>query len=316
MWAMTRRTQRWVLVGAQAAVSLGLLGWLIGRIAWQSLWLTLRAASLPLSLLTVGLYLFGVVVSAYKWQQILAVEAVPLPLGRLTRWYLIGMFGNNFLPTAVGGDVGRGFYAGRATRQPLLITRTILLDRLSGLVMVLVLAGLGLPLLLGRAALGWLLAGAGLLVALALLGWQVQRWLLRLPRVAGLAGRAAVVAGQYRRAPGQVLVILALSLGFQLLSGLCFWLNLRAVQVALPLPIIVVISAAASLIGVLPIAINGWGVREGVFLALLAALGQPTAGVLAGLLLGRGLQLLVSLLGSIPLVLEGLPSRPPQPADE
>jgi hypothetical protein len=60
----------------------------------------------------------------------------------------------------------------------------------------------------------------------------------------------------------------------------------------------------AGVLGVLPIAINGWGVRESVFVTLLAPLGAAPGDILAGVLLGRALVLALSLVGAAPLLLE------------
>jgi len=77
-----------------------------------------------------------------------------------------------------------------------------------------------------------------------------------------------------------------------------------AVGVDLPFLTVVPIAALVGLIGLLPVSINGWGVREVLIVTLLTPLGAPADRVLAGALLGRFLVLVVTLVGGVLLWLE------------
>jgi uncharacterized membrane protein YbhN (UPF0104 family) len=127
----------------------------------------------------------------------------------------------------------------------------------------------------------------------------------RLPaRLQPLARQCSAVAMLYLRQPRAVALVLLLSLLFQMLAGFGAWLNLRAVHAELPLLIILLAAAITNTLGVLPIAINGWGVKEAVFVSLLTPYHAPASDLLAGMLLARALVLVASLVGLVPLVLE------------
>jgi glycosyltransferase 2 family protein len=300
-----QRTRRigWLTL-VQGLVSLCLLFWVVRQVSWVELAHNLSIASPSLIVLTCLLYYIGIVLSCCKWQSILKIEGVSVPLFRLLRWYLIGSFANNFLPTDVGGDLGRGFYASRSIGQSALIARSILVERLTGLAVMLMLAWIGLIIIAHQVIIALLLAGAGILVSLMV-------WLLfvgvanRLPeRLQAILELWRSIWQQYRLQPARIGWILIASLIFQLMAGFGAWVNFRAVGMSLPLSTMLLVFAMASVLGLLPISVNGWGVKESVYIGLLTPVIASPGNILAGVLLGRALAFLLSLAGVIPLMIE------------
>lgn len=310
-WA--RRRARLAL---QLIVSVALLVWIVKSVSWPELLATVADASPLLMALACGLYYLGVALSCWKWRLLLQLEQIELPFGRLFRWYLIGAFAGNYLPTEVGGDLGRGLVAGRATGRPLAIARSILIERLSGLLFMLAIAWVGLIVVLGQnaLALGIALAGLGALIVGGVvlrhpmgmpLGGALHGLWRRAPgRLRAMIADSLAAGGRYLQRPRAMAMVAALSLAFQILAGVGVWLNLLAVGAAPPLAITVLIAAMAGVVGMLPITLNGWGVREGLFVALLTSYGATASQALAAALLGRALILLVTLPGALSLALE------------
>jgi uncharacterized membrane protein YbhN (UPF0104 family) len=302
--------RRYGLTALQALVSLALVFWLTRQIDWGGFWRTLAGADPLLMLLACANYYVGLLINSVKWRLALKIEGRDAPLGALLRWYLIGGFANNLLPTSVGGDVLRGYYANRRIGSLLATSRSILADRLTGLLGAVLLALVGVATLLGQ-------PGPALLLALALpaglgLLWALRANLHRLPAaLQPLAGRLRDLLGLYARRPGALLALLALALLFQVSAGLGSWWILRSVGLDLPLVPVVLATAVVSVSGVLPISINGLGLNESLVIGLLAAFQQPRDRMLAGLVLGRVLLLLVSLAGALPLALERREEPPP-----
>lgn len=310
----------------QLLVTALLLLWLAAHIAWPELISAFAGASLPLILLACALYYLGVALSCWKWRVLLDLEGLALPFGRLYCWYLVGAFAGNYLPTEIGGDVGRAVMAGRSTRQPLAVARSIFAERLSGLAMMALLAWVGLIVLRGSYALALLIlvsAGAGLVGAV----WLARR-LSRSATSEGpirLRGRLSsaiedslAVWAKLLGRPRSLVLIVASSLAFQILAGVGVWLNMRAVGAILPPGAVILAAALVGVVGLLPITVSGWGVREGLLVTLLSPLGAPASVVLAGALLGRALLLLVTLPGGLLMLHRAgteLAARPdPQPS--
>jgi uncharacterized membrane protein YbhN (UPF0104 family) len=308
--------RRW-LIASQALLSVTLVLVLVYGVDWRGLFGAFRQVSPAIVAVGVGVYFAGVLMSCFKWRLILALDGIAPPLGRLLRWYLIGAFASNFLITEIGGDVGRGYLAGRFSGRPTAVARSIVIERLSGLIFMLLLGGLGALILLpGR---GLMLGCTALALAVGALAWWLGRRVAHRSLVGGRVGplvRRMPAAAQrlvadsrlfFERAAGQratLAAVVALSLLFQLLAGFGIWLNMFAVGLVLPLWSVILAAALASVVSLLPVTINGWGVREGVLLGLLTPLGAPAATVLAGALLARALVLACSLVGAALLPLE------------
>jgi hypothetical protein len=93
------------------------------------------ANSDPKWILAAGaLHIIGLLLSAYRWQLLLATQDVQAPLWGLLKSYLVGGFFNNFLPTRVGGDVYRLVDSKKYSSGSLLRpAAVIIVERLSGI---------------------------------------------------------------------------------------------------------------------------------------------------------------------------------------
>ncbi|HET6266258.1 MAG TPA: lysylphosphatidylglycerol synthase transmembrane domain-containing protein [Acidobacteriota bacterium] len=90
--------------------------------------------SIPQWILLAGaLHIIGLLLSAYRWQILLAAQHIEAPFWDLLKSYLIGGFFNNFLPTRVGGDVYRLIDSKRYSGSLLRPAAVIVVERLSGI---------------------------------------------------------------------------------------------------------------------------------------------------------------------------------------
>lgn len=291
--------RRYALIAVQVAGSLAVLTWLVLHISWREALQVLLQARPAYLALTCLAYYVGVWLSCCKWRLTLQIERLSIPFPRLLHWYLIGSFANNFLPTAVGGDLGRGLYASRYTGQPGAIARSIFIERFTGLLAMLLLAWLGLIMLSGQVLLAWLLAAGGIVAGIGV--GLLDR--LNVSRLRG-AQRVLTTWREYQRRPRVVALVLSISLAYHLLTGYTMWAALQAVHVDLPLLPVILAVAMTNVLGMVPVAVNGWGVREAAMIGLLLPFGASASYILAGALLTRMLFLLLPLLGMAPFVFE------------
>ncbi|MBT5415383.1 MAG: flippase-like domain-containing protein [Rhodospirillaceae bacterium] len=237
---------------------LGQLGWLpIGAVAAASL------AQIPLT--------------ALRWNAILAALGTGPRFADSLRVTAIGLFFNATLPAVVGGDAVRVFYArglGVGLRTAI---HSVLLDRLSALVALILMAAVGLPWSLAMVTDGELRHGLILAVALGLagliglvlldgIGRQLARWPL---------GRAVALFGadcaRILRSPRPAAATLTLSSCVHLLDIAKAYVVALALGAPLGLGAALLLVPPVILSAVLPISIAGWGVRE---VAMVLALGQ------------------------------------------
>ena len=78
------------------------------------------------------LTLFGLVLSAVRWQRVLEVLGLHAGLRRLVNLCLAGHFVSNVLPTTIGGDVLRVARLSRETGETPKTFASVVLERLTG----------------------------------------------------------------------------------------------------------------------------------------------------------------------------------------
>jgi uncharacterized membrane protein YbhN (UPF0104 family) len=198
-----------------------------------------------------------------------------LPLARV---YAVSTFSNTFLPTTVGGDVTRALLVVR--RGPMLtrVSITIIVERLAGLVGLLLTAWLALAL---RSAtvpkdatvfLTWITVTVliGSLVALVLLskGTNLMRFVTP-KRLMPVARESRFVLRTYMKEPIALIVLIGLSLVYQTLISMQLVMLARAIDVNLAFATAAVVLALVTVVTLIPVSIGGFGIREGTYVVLL-----------------------------------------------
>ncbi|NBD35662.1 MAG: flippase-like domain-containing protein, partial [Chloroflexi bacterium] len=153
-------------------LSLATLALLWREVGASDVWEVLRAANLALLLAAWGLFLVGIVVRTFRWRALLHGLGLRPPFWQLLRLYLVGGFFNAFLPSGFGGDVVRVLELAQGEPTPAAVG-TVLVDRLAGILSLMVLGLAALPFAPPLPA--WLvwtfvaLSGGGLIAGVLLL---------------------------------------------------------------------------------------------------------------------------------------------------
>ena len=71
---------------------------------------------------------------AFRWRLLLSAKRIDVPIAWLTRTYFVALFAGQFLPAAIGGDAVRAVELGRRTHDAPEAVASVLIDRLVGLV--------------------------------------------------------------------------------------------------------------------------------------------------------------------------------------
>ncbi len=79
------------------------------------------------------------VASCMKWKIIFDGGGIKIPFSKLISIYLVGYFFSNLLPSNVGGDVVRTYYAGKETGNLSFSAVTVFVERFSGVIFLLIL---------------------------------------------------------------------------------------------------------------------------------------------------------------------------------
>jgi glycosyltransferase 2 family protein len=293
-------------------VSAVLLTWIGLRTDWSTVQTAFANLRIEFWLAAVLLLTLSQIASALRWKCFADHLGIHRSLPQLTGLYFVGMYFNLMLPTSVGGDVVRAWYL-RAPGRRLAAFASVLLDRLSGL-MVLValacasvtLAPLDLPAWMPIAL--WSMAAAGLLGLLCLpIVKRLPR--LRHTRLDHLARMLEVM-----KSPKVLLPTTLVSLFVQVASVLLVWMVGLAIQAPVPVSFYWIMVPMISLLTLLPVSINGMGVREGAAVLLLTPFGVEQGTALTLAFLWFAVYAAVSLMGGV-VYLTGRFAKPEMPAD-
>jgi len=262
-------------------ISVGALTFLFWKIGLGETLAVIVAANVRYLLLAFGLFVLSLAIRAVRWFVLLRGLALEVPFGRLVHLYFVGAFFNAFLPTGFGGDVVRALELSGDTDISAAVG-TVLLDRMSGLLVLFAMGLIALPFTFARLE-PWLagllvgIASGGLLAgALVLEGRFLRRVTSHLPSVLSLRGEGflaqvyAAVTGCGRRA---VLEALGVSLVFNVVNVLVNWLCGRAVGIPQGPGFYFIVTPLISVTLLVPISISGLGVRDWVAVALFGSVG-------------------------------------------
>jgi hypothetical protein len=287
-------------------ISAGLLAWVLPRIGLNQIWREIRSAHLGWLGAAFALNVLGTALRAYRWRALLTGLGLRVPIERLIRLYFVGTFFNTFLPSGFGGDLVRAIEVSDGGQHAHEAAGTVLVDRLTGILVLLALALLALPFSLGvippalaatltTLALGGLLGG-WLLFQRRLLNRIIDRLPERLPL--GAKGQIeklyAAVAGAGRQAMAQALGI---SLLFNVLLILTNYAIARALNVEAALGHFFLFVPPTSLALMAP-TLGGLGAREWAYTELWPQVGVGPAEAGAMSLLNYAVNAATGLIGA------------------
>ncbi|HEV8541530.1 MAG TPA: lysylphosphatidylglycerol synthase transmembrane domain-containing protein [Verrucomicrobiae bacterium] len=266
------------------------------------------------SIALMGLLLF---VGVLRWQIILKVHGLGLPLSRNTEISIIAHFFNSFLLGSVGGDLLKAYYAARETHHKKTEAAvTVAVDRVIGLFSLLLVACL--MLLLNRDLISvlnaklkiviWTIlamtAGCGGFILVSFWGGvskgipKARYWLRKLPK-GELLERSIEAFREFGRDRTFFLRVLPVAM---LGNGVCilhFLTLIWGFHLKVPILAIAAIVPVVTCISTLPITPSGLGVRENLYVWFLSVPGVdvPPGQALLISLVGYGTSLFWSAVG-------------------
>jgi uncharacterized membrane protein YbhN (UPF0104 family) len=296
------------------AVSVALLAFLFSRIDVVRLWEGARRASVPWLLVALAVYSVNVLASAWRWRLLLDAQDVRVGFRSLLQSFLVALFFNNFLPSNIGGDVVRIGDTAKPAGSKTLAATVVLIDRGLGLMGLIFVAAVGATIgertrhMVTPIWPSWLWAGflvgaaasAPAVLAPAGFGRLLQpltvfhpEWVgNRIDKVTSVLARfhdrPAALAGCF----GGAVVVQALLVVFYFVVGHALQLNMTFWDLAVIVPVTFVVQ-------MLPLSVNGFGLREATFAFYFTRIGQPLESALLVSLVATALIMLFSLTGAV-----------------
>lgn len=262
-----------------------------------------------------GGYLIIYILGFLRWRMLLAATGINVPFKKLISSFSGGIFFNVFLPSTIGGDLVRTVDLAGHTKKVKGVVATVFLDRLSGYVglvlVVLPALFLGRGLVLDKVVFTSVLGIISLLVILLLV--LFNRFVYS--KITGFL--AAPGAGKirelikdihqeihiFRSHKGLIIFNLGVSFLIQLLAPVCAYFIGISLGVKISLIYYFIFMPIIGAITLLPIAIGGLGLREGLFVVYFAKAGVIKQLALAMSLLSFSFVVFYAAIGGIIYVL-------------
>ena len=296
---MMRR--RWIVSALKILFCIGIMSWILSRADLALVTDAMVGANRSLIALALGMQVLGACIITLRWRRLLAVKQVTPGFSFLFLSMMSSFFFRQFLPSVFGGDTIRGYDSWRAGASPTFAVLTLVVDRLFGLtalVLFAIFAGFA------RGDIARDLPGLWLWTAMALVILLILLVVIAFPRRVPLPRRAP-------RKISQIVEALSIFSGKSKLLwgtfGLSVLLQINVVTFyfviacslgfEMPYSAFFIIVPVATFAMMLPVSINGIGIRETVFIFLLGIWGVDEASALAFAWIEFGLILCLGLIG-------------------
>jgi uncharacterized protein (TIRG00374 family) len=307
------RSRRLLVPLVKLLVSGGLIAILLSRIDGETLWRTARTAAPSWLAAAIAIYLVMILASAWRWDVLLRAQHIRLPFRTLTSSFLVATFFNNFLPSNIGGDVIRIADTAPAAGSKTLATTVVLIDRGLGLLGLVMVAAIGATVGQRLSSLGAVqptMLWSGLLLSALVIAPALvsPRWFVQLLQplkvlhadwVEERLERLGAALRRFREAPWALascfagaLVVQTILVGFYLAIAQSMRVEIGFVELAFIVPITFIVQ-------MLPVSVNGFGVREATFGFYFNRLGLPLESALLVSFMGAALIMLFSLTGAV-----------------
>ncbi|RKY41894.1 MAG: hypothetical protein DRP85_04780 [Candidatus Makaraimicrobium thalassicum] len=287
---------------------LGLLFWFM-RNEVRGIWSIILASKVWLIAAAGGFILVNVAMLACRLKIIFLGENLKINLGESLQLTFIGYFFNNFMPTAVGGDIVKAHYAAYGGRKRVQSYASVFMDRFIGLYAFLVIAAIALVIDQGRFQIEAVRSMVFFLLFLGVAGFMVatnktvarfmERFFTRLKmfRFGEHLNAAYNIVHDYRNRRGVIVQAFLVSIFAQCLYFTAIYLFFLSLGLRVSLGNIFLIMPVVTFISMIP-SVGGLGVREGAIITFFTPLaGKETAFAVSLLLLAA--LIFISIIGGV-----------------
>ncbi|MEN6428012.1 MAG: lysylphosphatidylglycerol synthase transmembrane domain-containing protein [Phycisphaerales bacterium] len=310
---------------ARIAVASAAILWLLHGQDWGKLAVVFHSLNLGYFCLSLAVYALAQVVISVRWWLLLRAQSIHIGVLAAVRLFFLGLFYSNIMPGSVGGDLVKAWYVTKHTNKRLEGVLSVFLDRVIGLIGLILMAVLtymislrGHITALFRAkegGAGWFsqhpqaILGVATITVILLAASLVHpasrtalaRWVAVI-RLRGffLLRRAKDAVVTYCTRPWILLGTVVLTFIGQSIVIVAFWLLGRDLGIDVGLRYYLFVFPVMWVVGAVPISIAGLGIVEAGTVGLFCRLtGAPVEQALALVFCQRFIWILASLPGGL-----------------
>ncbi|HOP32356.1 MAG TPA: lysylphosphatidylglycerol synthase transmembrane domain-containing protein [Candidatus Hydrothermia bacterium] len=256
----------------KVVISLALLYLIFTKVSKENLLTSIKSTNYIYLVPGVILYFIAILASAWRWQVFLKIKLIDHSLLKCLKYYLIGIFSGNFLPSG-GLDVVRAYYAGRGNSVSSALAATFI-DRLSGfyaILFYLIIAGIFLTIKIQSLFLITIIGIVALLFLNVILFTKSFNKLLNKIKKTKLTSPVISFINsiyQFREEWPLILKTLPLSIAIQLFFSLVPIVISPGLGTPIPFFESILLLPIINFVMMIPVTISGLGLREGAFVLL------------------------------------------------
>ena len=285
--------------------SLVLMVWVLRAIDAQGLLHLLTRLDLTCVSGAIALSTVGILLSVWKWSLLQRAFRQPTNPLHLLRLFWIGLFFNNILPGRTGGDIIRIY--GIAPRAKGLVNAvfSVAADRILNLIALVtigIVSSCFFPEIAGtysRVVYGIAAAGCLAVLILTVVIAHSPGFLERFQNRCQLLNRVSSTVQPLLRYPRIVLAAFILAGLYQFTMILGNFVIARALHLDISVEIFICLIPLTALVTLIPVSLNGIGLREGAYAFIFSQAGIPPETAVAISIVATGCMMGLSLIGGI-----------------
>lgn len=291
---------------ARVAIAVGLTALLLWQSDPHAVWQAARAAHWRFILLACALVALDRVLMAYRWWALLGPVGRRPQMGTVMRIFFVSTFVGTFLPASIGGDAVRAYGLSKEGVGGVDAVASVLMDRLLGVVSILIVAIAGAMLARDLIDIRALFPAFALLIVLCAAALAVvfspraaaavARLLAILPCGREIGSKLLNAIQRYATSHLPMANVLMCSIAVQVLRVLQTYCLGLALGLAVPLGVYFALVPIILLIVLMPVTINGIGTTQAGFVWLFGRAGVASAPAFALSVLFLG----IAVVGNLP----------------
>jgi len=293
---------------AKLTITALLFLYIFGKIDFHQFGATLRNARLDILIGGFFILWIGHFICIYRWRMLMRPLMPVLSVRSLFGIYCIGLFFNLTFPTVVGGDVVKMYYAGKPSKCYAQSFAATFLDRDAGMLAMMIIACIAelvYPIEVPRipvALIIWSAFAVFVVGNIAIFAPRFHRLLtdlLRRLHLAKIAVKVDLISNAFQimgKHKAILLGSLAISFANQLLVIAVTWITALGLRMDIAPSYFLIFVPVITLISMIPISLNGMGLREYSFMSLFGAIGAAPASCIA-----------LGVISSIVIILSAIP---------
>ena len=306
--ALNKEKYKKLLTVARVAVGVGLILFLFWALDIREIINNIRGIVFRYLIYAAIPYLLFIVFSAWRWQVLLDFKKFGMRFGQTLKIYFISLFFNNFLPTTVGGDMMRVAYTMKGRKTDALAT--VLVDRILGFIGLFIFALIAVLYLLidknETEFLPFMVIGLGVVVLITYIFFSEAAYSFFSPiiskmkflRIGERINRLHEAGTDFGGAWGPISLCIAHSVIIQATLAIApFYVLLGMGHSEVSFVPFFIYVPIINVISMIPVSLNGLGVRENSYVILFSRVGLDGEVSLAVSLVSFFIIFLFSLIG-------------------